>query len=524
MNDARSRLPFLSTLIALAVTACGGRPVDGSATPTPQPPINVTFDLHSDPEPQNLSLDERRAYFRRQLDNARWLLDTVEPYGARISFLAVGEFYEFCVEASERDTCLPLLRRLQASGAILGTHHHANRWRGSHDWPLVATGDAAGVQQVWDTNKRFTDEAVRQALGLSDPAEVSKVNAACESHVPGDETQKLSLMTSHGYTIREGGGDQDLVPLFGHVPWNPFRPGKTALTEDFTTSFVTVPQGMVIGHNEPHKNVMQDGRVPRKKAELLELYVNWLDAERTGAAPRVWSFGWGVHTQDLDAGSQSRDAIAELVPWLHDRMAARASPAGNPQLRFGSYVDVRDEYLAWESAHPGVSSFTYPLATRDYAAYPYLEWANRYLASTNFEAELDAPAGIQLFRLSAGGHALVLAAAGEASGTVDVSALAAGTLRKVELATGKAADVDAASATVGPGSAILCAPAECEALLALGQAPAGSACATACGTGTVCCEQPFGCAGKCVPDCRVAGNACPAQAPTCNASAGICAP
>ena len=45
-----------------------------------------------------------------------------------------------------------------------------------------------------------------------------------------------------------------------------------------------------------------------------------------------------------------------------------------------------------------------------------------------------------------------------------------------------------------------------------------------CPASLLCCAAPFGCAGKCVPDCRVAANTCPAQAPSCDPASGLCRP
>lgn len=486
----------------------------------PQPAINITFDLHSDPHPQNLTLDQRRQYFRRQLDNARWLLEVVEPYGVKISFLAVGEFYEFCVEPTERTACFELLRRLHASGGIIGTHQHGQYARGVHDWPDIAnlyTNPAeADVRAVWQTNQAFTNQAIAQAFELEDAAAIAALNTSCESHAQlADPNQ---LMTEYGYTIREGGTDQDLVPLFGHVPWNPYRPGATPLLEDPGTPFITIPQGMVIGEVGLHKGYEQDGRSPRKQAELLELYATWLARERTGAAPKVWTFGWGVHTQDLDEGSASRAGIVELIPWIKSELIDRDSPAGNEQARFAGYLDVRDEYAAWERDQPGTSSFSYALDRTDYAAYPYLEWANRYLRAASLDGELAAPAG-RLFSLAAGGSALVLAVGGDDGEVIDVSMLGE-TVRRIDLESGMTREVDASSAPTSASAAVFCAPAACDAILALGEASAPddlcSAADPACPDGKVCADV----VGRCVPDCRL-GTPCP-QNLTCGAEDGVC--
>src|SRR5687767_535222 len=43
-----------------------------------------------------------------------------------------------------------------------------------------------------------------------------------------------------------------------------------------------------------------------------------------------------------------------------------------------------------------------------------------------------------------------------------------------------------------------------------------------CPDNQVCCEAPLGCAGKCVPDCRLGGG-CPANL-ACDGASGVCKP
>lgn len=502
-----------------------------SSSVASQPAINITMDLHCDPLNGQLTLDARRTFFRKQLANAAWLMDYLEPYGVRVSFLAVGEWYEFCVEDTERAACLPLLARLQASGGILGTHSHTEYYRGVHDWPSIANAyanpDPTDVRRVWDTNKQFTDGAVRLALGLTDPNAIANVNAAAESHAQLSDPNQL--MEEYGFTIREGGADQVMASYFNHVPWNPFRPGQTAITEDPTTKFVTVPQGMVIGQVGEHLGRWQDGTAARKKAEFLQLYTNWKERNRTGALPKVWAFGWGVHTQDLDEGSASRAAIMDLIPWLRDEFVGKADRTGKAPARFASYIDVRDEYLAWEAEHPGVSSFNYAATAMDYSLYPYLPWANRYIRSARFDSRI-AVSGANVFLMKAGDYSVAtpttysfaLASAESSPTTVDLSAtLGTGTLKRIRLSDGSSIDVPAASVSLDAEPVVLCAAINCDAIKALENASAGAVCGSAvCTSGKVCATDIT--PNLCVPDCRIPGNVCPSIRPTCEQTTGVC--
>jgi len=466
---------IISGSTTLAVTA---------AAVAAQPTINISMDLHCDPLNQQLPLDQRRVFFHRQLANTKWLLDLLEPYGVKVSFLAVGECYEFCTEESEQAACLPLLTRLQASGGILGTHQHADYSRGVHDWPTIANAytnpDPADVRKVWDSGKQFTDQAVRLTLGITDPAAIAAVNTAAESHA--QLTDPNQLMEEYGYTVREGGADQIMASFFNHVPWNPFRPGQTAISEDLATQFVTVPQGMVVGHTGPHLGLWQDGTSARKKAEFLQIYANWKERNRTGVMPKVWSFGWGVHTQDLDSGSESRAAIVDLIPWLRDEFVSKADATGKPPAKFASYLDIRDEYLAWEAAHPGISSFNCLATSTDYTKYPYLAWANHYMRFARLDSRLTA-SGADVFLLKAGDYSVttpttypfVLASAASSPTSVDLSAtLGAGTLKRIKLSDGNVTDVSASSVNLDSEPVVLCTSANCDAILGLENASSPS--------------------------------------------------
>jgi hypothetical protein len=505
----------VSAALGLVAIACG----DATPEKVTQPLIGINFDMHADPFPQGLSLDQRRVYFRKQMANATWLLDTVEPYGVKVSYLAVGAFYEMCVEDTEKDTCLPLLRRLYASGGMLGRHSHLEYFRALHDWP---EGEGGTPQQVWTGMTTFNREAIRQALGITTDAEIAAVNFVGGSHTPPDYEGTVTLMKEFGITVLEGGPDQDLCSFFGHVPWNPYRPGISAIAEDLSGWYLTIPQGQVIGQTGAHKGIVQDGTAEHYEQQFLQLYANWLEASRAGVSPRVWSFGWGVHTGDLDEGSPSRDAIQKLIPWLHDEMVAKASPLGIAPARFASYPEITEEYLAWEAANPGVSSFSYTSNAKDYSLYPYLESANRYLTKLNYEKELANVADARVFELAADDHHLLLAIP-DKKVTIDATVLGADTVRRVDLSTGATTEVAASAAEVGPGTAILCVAAECDAIVAMADAPAGGCGGTTCAAGTVCCESPsMACWGNCVPDCRSSGYSCPSLAPTCDQISGIC--
>ncbi|MBI5497184.1 MAG: hypothetical protein HY904_19380 [Deltaproteobacteria bacterium] len=566
-----------------------------SGTAAPQP-VLITFDLHMDPLDQNASVDQRRSTYQAWLNNAVWLLDTFEPYGVRISLLSTGEWLEFCQEDAIR--CYPVLRRFRASGGILGTHIHEEIRQAQHDWPNLLTlrGGAAqitadDVQRNWHDTKAVVDAVAAEAFALT-AAEVAAVNTAGISHLPDTHSEARwlhEILASLAYTIKEGGAEQEMVPFFGHVPVNPFRPGNCNICEDPAVPVIALPQSAIPGTNQLHFGVLQDARTPRKQVEILQTVLN----QQLATTPRVYTYGWGCHGHDLAPSSDTRTALLELIPWI----SAELAPGG--MAAFASYPAARDAFLAWEADHPGVSSFDYSLATADYTAYPYDATANHYLRYAHYVAKIaDGVHHLAAFPLdSSARYPLVLVMAG-GTGSTDVSgALGTSPVRAVRLGSGLTASVDPRSVPLDGNAWILCEPAACDAILALeawlthppcGSSstpcspgtvcePGRSACSPdcrepifscppqrpvcnpssgvcgpadgglppppdgglpppsdggppscaageACPPASVCCTAPAPCAGRCVPDCRSPGNACPAQRPTCNTSTGMCGP
>ena len=501
-----------------------------------QPPVMVTFDFHMDPMSQGLSVDARRGQFVDRMDNADWLLDTVDPHGAPISFLSTGEFLEFCREDGEA-RCFPLLRRLQASGGVVATHIHDEIREGAHDWPSLGalrggSGNIteADIERNWDDTKSVVDAIVRDVFGVDTPEEIAAINAAAMGHLPDSHTRMADLhaiMEARGYTIREGGGEQAWVPYFGHIPYTVFRPGDCGTCEDLDTNLVTVPQSQVIGKYGEHFGVVQDGRAPRKQVELLGAIVNRRIDELAGKPERLWTYGWGLHGHDISPGSESRNSIEIVIPWIAEVLA----PHGLAE--FASYIDVRDRYEDWEARHPGTSSFDYREPTIDYAQYPYSEWANHYLRYAHYDRQMHDPI-VHAFALTVDARqdetdpdprSLVLAYAIDVDhiGTVDLSGVfGAIAVRSVRLADGVITDVSADAVEIGADPMVLCVAADCEAVLALEDWIDDPGCGEGlpCGPGLVCHPDR----SACVVDCRRSEPACPRADLVCDVDSGMCLP
>jgi len=491
----------------------------------PRPQLLITFDLHADPMSQVQTVDQRRATYQQWVTNAGWLLDTIAPYNARISFLSTGEFLEFCLEDPARDTaCFPVLQRLYASGGIFGTHSHLEWHRGAHDWPdFTGTMTDADILRNWDDAKAMVDQAIASSLTVTAPAAIAAINCARGSHAPADTNAVSTLMDSYGYTIHEGGNDQELVKYFGHIPFNPYRPGACNLCEDLGRSWVNLPQSTVLGMIGEHYSVWQDGSAARKQAEILQALVNMRIQSLEGNGEKVWTYGWGAHNSDFDPGKPARDAAQVLIPWISSELVSRG------EATFASYRGAWDAYAAWEAAHSGESSFSYTEKTTNYSLYPYSEITNRYFRFARYDSSLAA-GGTFAYLLKAGNYSLqnpttytfVLAYTDDSVVSLDLSGtFGSGTVTRIRLSDGNKKEMAASSAEATVEPAIFCKAADCAAIAALEDSiltPCGSG--PACTIGQVCATDVT--PNLCVPDCRIQGNTCPALRPTCDSTSGVC--
>ena len=73
--------------------------------------------------------------------------------------------------------------------------------------------------------------------------------------------------------------------------------------------FFQVPSGPVIGKRSVHHDTMQDMRPAAMKKQFLQIYLNWRNANLTGADRKIWTWGWGSHAKDYAPGSESRAGI-----------------------------------------------------------------------------------------------------------------------------------------------------------------------------------------------------------------------
>ncbi|MBM3501955.1 MAG: hypothetical protein FJX74_25150 [Armatimonadetes bacterium] len=447
----------LTLLAVLGAASPQGEAVDG------QPPILVTFDAHADPM-QAFPAPIRERIYVQWRDALNWLLDETEPRGAKVSFSSVGEFIEYCVQ--DDPAGLDLLRRLYASGGTLGTHTHDEMHFGRHDWrPVGFQASLELSERVWQDSIEMLDYAVTRALGITDPAEVRKVNCLRGSHVPADGAAFRELMARYGMTIHQAGPGEDMAGLFHHYLFHPYRESfDNPLAEDRTSPVILTQAGPVLGAKAVHKGVEQDMSLPRVQSLFLQEVLNWLHAATTGTGEQVWCFGWAVHAADIAPGrGVSRPWVRPTLDWFDEHFIGKPI-GGQVVAQYGSYADEARAYLDWEQAHPDAPVPGYPLRERDWDRYPFLLPPTVYLWDARWEKAVRSDDRGQVHLLAAGEgiggpYPLVVALpAGVEALEADLSPVDPGEWMRIDPASGDATRVAAECEVSGSGAILV--PAE----------------------------------------------------------------
>lgn len=439
----------------LVASACGTVPA--RAEPGP---IRIVCDLHMDPL-QGIPLANRAAVYAQWRDAANWALDTYGARGAKVTFLACGEYYEYTLEDAAAG--LALIQRLYASGGSIGTHSHDEKRFGTHDWrSLGASAPISLVVAAWNDHVNFANAAITNALGVSDPAGLREINNTRGSHIPSSDVVRIDLMRQFGFTMHQQGPEEDFYGYFKHYAMNPYRPsGSHFLTHDPAGPVVVTPFGPVLGTSQVHKGIPQDMRVPAVQGRFLLELLNWLHDLNSARADRVWVTGWATHGSDILAGSASRAALPVALDWIKANFIDQ--PVGGHQAAaFSSASECRDLYYAWEAVHPGQESFSYPASATSWPVYPYLRPACRYLWGAQYVAARPAVGAVRWHALTAslvGGEPYTVHVAYTTDGlpaVADLSGtLGAGSIAAVNPASGEAVMVTTTAVPVAAIGTIL---------------------------------------------------------------------
>ncbi|MFO0982885.1 MAG: hypothetical protein U1E76_14335 [Planctomycetota bacterium] len=421
-----------------------------------QPPIRIVFDTHVDPMDGIPEANRHDAYLV-SIDDANWELDLADSFGARISFLSVGEFMEYVVEEGSAGPGAALLRRMYASGQQIGSHSHREWRRAAHDWPQFgADADIDAARVSWTDNIAWVDQAIMVALGPTLPEPIEAINSVKGAHLPVSESDYHALMREFLLGRRQAGPEEDYYAWFGHHIWTVFRPSSTnAMGEDLAGPFVVVPQSPTPGRAGVHHGIYQDMTEPNAKRMFLQAYLSWRASDRHGRMEKIWAIGWGGHPADFTPGGVERTTLVNVMSFLQDQFIGKHEPTGSTVAVWASTRETAQAYLDWEARHPGVSSFSFDSLAVDWGEYPYLRAAAEELEASAYQGEIDLGPDLKAHRLQREALDQVVLWRPVGSSTVDASGWVSAPVRIVDLETGRLLGTDPTAVSVGESPIIV---------------------------------------------------------------------
>lgn len=460
-----------------------------------QPRITVVFNMHLDPvggpDPAR-----RRTELEHRRDNMFWMEQFVNGIPAekrpRLNLQMTGGHAEFFLKD---EAGFDLMRRFWQRGHGIGTHFHRNIWLGEEfNWgelrpsqPLIKPAlrpeevltpgvmtepnTLDEVRRLWSDNFRFTVPLIEKITGITDPAEIRKINNHGEYHLPNSMAWKDTIMKEFGITVQTGGRNELFNMIFDHDVLNAWRPNaRDELGEDVNNrAYVCVPQVAVPGNIKPHQGVMQDLSVPAMQRRFLQIVMERREHERLGLPPKIWTFGWTLHDFDIYPTSRGpnhsqRENVTALVSWINENFVPQVARWDDPN-------GVAEEFYAQEARQPGVSQFYYSERKKDWDKYPYrLKGAARELAGSHYvktlaDWEAQGVRAFELARVKSGSEwfvdeanrvqvrgaasPLVLAWAEKEPRKIDLKRYGAASIKRVDGVTGESSVADAGAAPVG---------------------------------------------------------------------------
>ncbi len=397
-----------------------------------QPKIAVNFNIHLDPGGRP-NAEAMKAELARRRDNLVWLAGFLRTIGEEkrpvLDIQMGGEHAEFYLQD---EAGFELLKGLWEEGHLIGTHMHRQTYLGEpHRWgnvapsrplkrPEVPEGELLTpgilpesnsldeIREQWRLHYQFTDKLIGRLIGSSDLNEIRKYNNHGNNHMPNSWESAENLFKDFRLTVQTGGRNEVFNMLFDHDVFNPWRPSEQhALIEDLTNhDYVCVPQLAVVGNISAHFGVMQDLSLEAMQRRFLQIVAERREQQRQGLPPKIWNFGWTMHSGDLNPEDgpprrtrrgtprhSRRPQIVELVRWINENFEGEVAWKTSNQ--------VAADFYRWEREHPSESSFHYPHRKVVWDDYPYaLRGAAQALMGSHFVGQVeDLPDEIKLYEL-----------------------------------------------------------------------------------------------------------------------------
>lgn len=318
----------------------------GSSSPVERP-ISLIFKLHLEPQ-------GGLANWRTRMADVQAVRDLANRYGMKLSIHGNGEFWQFAREQGQESA----VRSWITDGHSIGPHMHNvyQETDGTHSWRTASAAqmsDPTFVDALWVDHER----ELRALLPDLTPQEATPYNSS--------DTTYAEQMSRHGYVVSGGGREEVSEAWLSHHPFHPWRMGARQLEEDLSSPTVLVTHYAQFGEADVHgpDGTYADQSLAHHQVGFLLLYLNWLNAERTGdPLDKVWTYGFLTH--DNKSPAALRAELEQWLSWLADNFGrGKKSLRGNTILQPATLGEVYRDYLSWESAHPGTSSFNVPTPT-----------------------------------------------------------------------------------------------------------------------------------------------------------------
>jgi hypothetical protein len=392
-------------------------PAPASGGPDYEPPINIYLVLHIDPimDLGGATFKVEPFMYTRTRDEIEWLADEAARHGMHFTALFNGWYPKWALDNNDTTHFAALVD----AGHELGSHAHRLTYNPADDtwYNRVDETDRWGrpnydyeiTRQCWHEADRYMDEALA-AAGVA-----GQNQTMCA--YPFKCSDEGVFMDEFGFTIASGNRSEQGDRYFGHIVWNPWRPAASdepgrELVEDLNATFVAVDHLAQIGSSASHG---RDVTVPQLQRRFLMLYAEWLARERSGADDRVWVFGFCHHP---NYGDRYNAQITEFLSWLDQHFVGKLSPNGNTIARYATAADIAQQYVAWETDHPGTSSFSYGRGDPYPYSHPHIP---SKLEAAAYEAHVDLGPDVSCFRFSKDGRPIYLMWSDRGEQTVDLS-------------------------------------------------------------------------------------------------------
>jgi hypothetical protein len=403
------------------------QPIPATGSPDYEPPINIMMILHIDP-----NMDKEAGIFevtpdvyQMTRDEITWLAEESARHGVKMTSLYNGWYTREALELGD----LQQFEDLLAAGHEIGTHAHSLTYDPDQDLWLERIDevrrygrpvyDADLAYQSWYEADLYMD-MVMEAIGTD-----GLNQSMCA--VPFLCSDEGTMMAELGFKYAPGNRSERGLGLFGHIVWNPFRPGSSdepghEIEEDLSADFIAIDHHAQIGTATVAHGMVDTSAQALKRHFLME-YLEWLSRERTGADDKVWTFGFIYHP---NYGDRYNDEVVDFLGWLDRYFVGQISPHGNLIARYATVAEVGEEFMAWEAAHPGTSSFSYVAGD----PYPYTyEFVPTMLEDALYEARIDLGPGVNCFKLLKSGSPIYLLWSDSGEMEVDFSSEVSGQVR-----------------------------------------------------------------------------------------------